>query len=54
MNALIGRFAHRNEHYLVQPELKRRLLREHQVPDVRRIERAPEDADRADLGPPTL
>jgi hypothetical protein len=54
MNPLIGRFAHRDQHHLVQPELKRGLLGEHQVPDVRRVERAPEDADRADLGPPTL
>jgi hypothetical protein len=48
IDALVRRFAHRHEHDLVEAELERSLLGEHEVPDVRRVERTPENADRGD------
>src|SRR5256885_1005559 len=49
IDALARRLAHRHEHDLIEPELERSLLGEHEVPDVRRVERASENADRGDL-----
>ena len=48
IDPLVRRLAGRHQQHLLQPELERRLLAEHQVPDVRRVERAPENADRGD------
>ena len=52
IDPLVRRLAGRHQQHPIEPQLERRLLGEHQVPDVRRVERAPENADRGDL-PPT-
>ena len=52
LDPLVRRLAGRHQQHLVEPELPRRLLGEHQVPDVRRVERAPENADRGDRSQP--
>jgi hypothetical protein len=44
----VGRLARGDEQNLVEIELRCRLLGEDQVPDVRGVERAPENADLAD------
>ncbi len=45
LQLLVRRREHRHQHDAVEAELVERLLRADQVPDVRRIERAAEDAD---------
>jgi hypothetical protein len=50
----VGRLAGRDEQHPVEPEGKRRLLRQDQVTEVGRIERTPEDAQRTDALPPHL
>ena len=44
LDPLVRRLAGRDQQHLVEPELERRLLGEHEVADVRRVEGAAEDA----------
>ena len=51
IDPLVGRLTDGHQQHPLEAQLERRLLREHQVPDVRRVERAPENADRGDPNP---
>jgi len=44
----VGRLAGGNEQHVVEVELPERLLRERQMPEMRRVERRPEDANGSD------
>ena len=45
LGLLVRRRVDRNEDHAVEPELQPRLLGAHEMPEVRRVERAAEEAD---------
>ncbi len=47
LDPLVRRLARRHEQHPLEPKLRSRLLGQHEVTDVGRVERAPEDPERS-------